>query len=181
MPCDRNQFLVAGSRLGVRHQPSIWGGKRLTSQAPQVSPGFQAGSTFRSWLCTSTDVQSAGVFPEKGRDRCGPSSTLAMSSWLSGMEQNFAEKLDLCSSSSMLRISRRLLLSRVFKSSVTAQEDLVRTESYPLQSIRWTCGTSTASRSRFCPSPGRCTAHAECWRMRGKSSNAVWVWPGPEA
>ena len=35
-----------------------------------------------------------GVFPENGRDRCGPSSSLAMSSWLSGMERNFAEKRD---------------------------------------------------------------------------------------
>ena len=53
-------FLCAGSRLGVRHQPSIWSSKRLTSQAPQVTPGFQASSTLRSWLCTSTDAQSAG-------------------------------------------------------------------------------------------------------------------------
>ena len=97
-------FLCAGNRLGVRHQPSIWSSKRLTSQAPQVPPGFQACSTLRSWLCTSTDAQSAGpvlyysVFPAKGRDllRAMIATTLAMSSWLSGMERNFAEKLDLC-------------------------------------------------------------------------------------
>ena len=55
-------FLCAGSRLGVRHQPSIRSSKRLTSQAPQVPPGFQASSTLRSWLCTrrSTDAHSAG-------------------------------------------------------------------------------------------------------------------------
>ena len=40
-------FLCAGNRLGVRHQPSIWSSKRLTSQAPQVPPGFQAGSAVR--------------------------------------------------------------------------------------------------------------------------------------
>ena len=99
-------FLCAGNRLGVRHQPSIWSSKRLTSQAPQVPPGFQAGSTLRSWLCTGTDAQSAGpvllhvVFSlRKVVICCGPwsrSTTLAMSSWLSGVERNFAEKLDLC-------------------------------------------------------------------------------------
>ena len=96
-------FLCAGNRLGVRHQPSIWSSKRFTSQAPQVPPGFQAGSTLRSWLCTSTDAQSAGPVLVSSLRKvvicCGPwsrSTTLAMSSWLSGMEQNFAEKLDLC-------------------------------------------------------------------------------------
>ena len=105
MPCDTEKpiFLCAGNRLGVRHQPSIWSCKRLTSQAPQVPPGFQAGSTLRSWLCTSTDAQSAGPVLVSSLRKvvicCGPwsrSTTLAMSSWLSGMERNFAEKLDLC-------------------------------------------------------------------------------------
>ena len=82
-------FLCAGNRLGVRHQPSIWSSKRLTSQAPQVPPGFQAGSTLRSWLCTSTDAQSAGPVLVSSLRKvvicCGPwsrSTTLAMSSWL---------------------------------------------------------------------------------------------------
>ena len=96
-------FLCAGNRLGVRHQPSIWSSKRLTSQAPQVPPGFQAGSTLCSWLCTCTDAQSAGPVLVSSLRKvvicCGPwsrSTTLAMSSWLWGMERNFAEKLDLC-------------------------------------------------------------------------------------
>ena len=74
-------FLCAGNRLGVHHQPSIWSSKRLTSQAP---PGFQAGSTLRSWLCTRTDAQSAGPVLVSSLRKvvicCGPwsrSTTLA--------------------------------------------------------------------------------------------------------
>ena len=48
---ETNLCAGTGSGLGasqVCHQPSIWSGKRLTSQAPQVPPGFQARGTLRS-------------------------------------------------------------------------------------------------------------------------------------
>ena len=193
-------FLCAGSRLGVRHQPSIWSSKRLTSQAPQVPPGFQASSTLRSWLCTSTDAQSAGPVLVSSLRKvvigCGPwsrSTTLAMSSWLSGVERNFAEKLDLCyfsfhaadfPSSAILNSFQELC-----HRTRTHSEQLVRTERLPLQLIRCTCRSIyallPADPVSAGPAPGAALRmlHA-CWTrafaiVRGKSSDAVW--PGLEA
>ena len=72
----------------------------------------------------------------------------------------------------------------IFKSSVTAQEELVRTQRLPFASIRGLLDLLLASRSHLCPAhpaPGAaCTAHASAAvDVRGKSSNAVW--PGLEA
>ena len=110
-----------------------------------------------------------------------------MSSWLSGMERNFAEKLDLCYFSFHAADFPTSAISTVFKSSVTEQEELVRTERLPLQSIRCTCRSTRCCQPISCRSgPGRCTAHAACLQLqdargfvRGKSSDAVW--PGLEA
>ena len=172
--------LCAGSGLGasqVCHQPSIWSGKRLTSQAPQVPPGFQARGTLRSWLCTDAQrVSSLRMVVIVAGHRAPRYVLVALRHGANfrGEARLAVFLLPRCGFPVVCYSQR---VSNMFKSSVTAQEELVRTrKGYP--SRRYVPTRFTASRSHLCPvrvrpAPGAaCTAHATV-DMRGKSSNAV--------